>query len=162
MARRVFFPLTSRAVAWNRQKQTRPLSCPVTATTPSCHEEQGGARTTQPRVSKGGEVGWDTFGFFSREGGLSDASLIFCAAAVAKEKEAEGEMEGGKEGLFKMSIPILAHPSKSPFSVFMRNSKQLKERVSPLTAFTDTDITGFSCLHNTRKSCSTVQCNLNH
>ena len=112
----------------------------------------------QPRVSRGGAIGWDGLGFLSRKGGLTDVSLFFCAAAAAvKEKEAEGdavgEMIGGKEGLLKTSIPILALPNMSPFSVCIRSSKQLRDSASPLTAFIDTDITGFSCLHNTRNSC---------
>ena len=113
----------------------------------------------QPRVSDGGAIGWDGLRFLSRKGGLTDVSLFFCAAAAAvKEKDAEGdavgEMIGGKEGLLKTSIPILALPNMSPLSVCIRSSKQLRDSASPLTAFIDTDITGFSCSHNTRNNCN--------
>jgi hypothetical protein len=51
------------------------------------------------------------------------------------------------------SGPILALPRMSPLIEYILSSAQLSVSVCPLSEFTDTDITGPSCLPSTLRSC---------
>lgn len=61
--------------------------------------------------------------------------------------------EGGKGGYLEGSGPILAFPRRSPLIEYILTSAQLSVSVCPLREFTETDITGPSCLPRTRRSC---------
>jgi hypothetical protein len=77
-------------------------------------------------------------------GGLSLISFIFSGAT---------KKDGGKGGYLLGSGPILALPRMSPLIEYILSSAQLSVSVCPLSEFTDTDITGPSCLPSTLRSC---------